>query len=176
MTKGWRKDEAKIKKGGVPKLLHDYWADAFLQVTNQIEVPSGSDLQRQGVDRRLICENGHEILVEEKVRFRSFDSSFVLEEEHVPVPGSDFRPRAGWINLELKCSLLGCLWIYSGRSRFVCFSYPRLRSIYLGLHKTVGREIRTTKNNRGYETVCRLVPLSVLEDSIIYISPDEVKG
>lgn len=165
--KGWRKDEAKVREGDVVRVLGEYWSDCFRQVKEQVEAESGSDLQRSGVDRRLICEDGHEILVEEKVRFRAFDRYMLLEESHISTEGKH-PPRTGWINRELRCHVLGCLWLYRGQSRFVAFDYPRLRSIYLGRRKDPWREISTTKNNNGYRTVSKLVPLSVLSDAIIY--------
>lgn len=121
--------------------------------------PSGSEAQRELIDRKILLDNGHSFHVEEKVREEDWPD-FLLE-----FWSSEEDRRPGWIAKDGHADFLAYVFLPSRRCWLL--PWPLLRLAWRTHHKEwcrLHRIIRAT--NEGYTTVSCAVPIPTVIDAI----------
>lgn len=135
---------------------------AFPGYAAHISHRADGDHQRAGIDRSVILDNGRQIKIDEKIRWRNAKTGRVyddilLEYWSVYRGAGDSRNQRGWVCKPLLCDFIA----YAIAPLGVCYMLPvvQLRLAWAANHREwIRRHKRCVASNPGYDTISVAVP------------------
>lgn len=143
--------------------LNAFWLpiykEAFGNFVQFMACDSDCKIQRQGIDRVIILDNGKVLNIDEKVRYKEYDD-ILLEYISVDTTGA-----LGWMEKDLSIDYLAYAFLDSQTCylidwRMLKRAWRYYKDIWISKYRLV-----TAKNN-GYNTISVAVPIDVILEKV----------
>ena len=149
-----KSNESKLKAFWLP-----IYKEAFGNFVQFMACDVDCKIQRQGIDRVIILDNGRALYIDEKVRYKEYNDVFL------EITSVDNTGALGWMEKDLAIDYLAYAFIES--KTCYLFDWRMLRRAWKYYKDKWVKEYGTrTVPNNGYNTIGVPVPISVLLDKV----------